>query len=232
MRPVVSDLNRATAARASSVDWLGMNPFPDSGTFTSRVLDAGDARAVWGTLDRDHDPRHGITFETRSGNTPTPTDGSWSDFQAAGRRRGDPEPERAVHPVRGDARRGAGDAEPRQRHIAYNIDNVAPSAAIDSVDVSGTSASVSFSSPDSDIAGFQCSLDGGAFAACTSPKAFTGLAAGAHTVVGAADRQGGQRRPDRVADVQHRQLAVRRRRRQHAGGGNSQRRTSTRPRRR
>ena len=47
----------------------------------------------------------------------------------------------------------------------------------------GTSASVAFSSADSDIAGFQCSLDGGAFAACASPKAFTGLTAGAHTVV-------------------------------------------------
>jgi hypothetical protein len=42
---------------------------------------------------------------------------------------------------------------------------------------------VAFSSPDSDIAGFQCSLDGGAFAACASPKVFTGLGAGAHTVV-------------------------------------------------
>ena len=58
-----------------------------------------------------------------------------------------------------------------------------PPPAINSVDVSGTSASVAFSSADSDVAGFQCSLDGGGFAACASPKAFTGLAAGAHTVV-------------------------------------------------
>ena len=49
--------------------------------------------------------------------------------------------------------------------------------------MSGSSATVAFSSPDSDIAGFQCSLDGGAFAACASPKVFTGLGAGAHTVV-------------------------------------------------
>jgi hypothetical protein len=53
---------------------------------------------------------------------------------------------------------------------------------IGDVQVSGTTATATFSSPDADIARFECSLDGAAYVACASPKQVTGLAAGAHTV--------------------------------------------------
>jgi hypothetical protein len=45
-----------------------------------------------------------------------------------------------------------------------------------------TAATVTFASPDADAAGFQCSLDGAAFTACTSPLQFSGLAVGPHAV--------------------------------------------------
>ena len=62
------------------VDWIHMTPYPASGTFTSRVLDAG-APADWGTLDATSltPTGTGIAFEVRAGDTPTP-DGSWSGF--------------------------------------------------------------------------------------------------------------------------------------------------------
>ncbi len=52
-----------------------------------------------------------------------------------------------------------------------------------------TSASATFSANES--ASFQCQLDGGTLAACTSPKSYTGLSAGSHTItVQATDAAG------------------------------------------
>jgi hypothetical protein len=178
MRPVVSDLNIAapTGGPAVKVDWLDMG-VPASGTFVSRVLSADSAHTVWGNLTG---ASSGTTFETRSGNTAT-ADASWSGFQAVGASGAIQSPSGQYIQYRATLTGAAASVD--SASLAYTVDNTAPSAAIGSVDVSGTSASVSFSSPDGDIAGFQCSLDGGAFAACASPRAFTGLAAGAHTVV-------------------------------------------------
>jgi hypothetical protein len=177
MRPVVSDYDRPGDNDPNvKVDWLSLSA-PSSGTFTSRVLSADSAHTVWGNLTG---ASTGTTFETRTGNTATP-DGSWSGFQAVGAGGAIQSPSGQYIQYR--ATLSGANASLDNASLAYTVDNTAPSAAIGSADVSGTSASVSFSSPDGDIAGFQCSLDGGAFAACASPKAFTGLTAGAHTVV-------------------------------------------------
>lgn len=42
-------------------------------------------------------------------------------------------------------------------------------------------ADFTFSSPDVDVVGFECQLDGGGFAACTTPLSYTSLSAGSHT---------------------------------------------------
>ena len=71
------------------------------------------------------------------------------------------------------------------------VDEIGPTTTIDSAQVNGTTATVRFSSSDADRASFECRLDSGAFAACTSPKQFTGLAAGSHSVeVRAIDKLG------------------------------------------
>ena len=74
-------------------------------------------------------------------------------------------------------------------------DSTAPTTSIDSGPAAGatikSSTTFRFSSPDSDLRGFECRLDGAAFGPCTSPKPLSGLADGAHTFsVRAVDRAG------------------------------------------
>jgi hypothetical protein len=83
----------------------------------------------------------------------------------------------------------AGNASAGTLHIGpFVIDTTAPGAPSLSGAPSGsttaTSASLSFSSELG--ASFICSVDGGAFVACTSPKALAGLAVGAHSLAVAA----------------------------------------------
>jgi hypothetical protein len=69
----------------------------------------------------------------------------------------------------------------------WTVDTLAPTASFDTSTGPGegalqtiSSETFSFGSSEPTGATFQCSLDGAAFAACTSPDALTGLAAGQH----------------------------------------------------
>ena len=73
------------------------------------------------------------------------------------------------------------DATPASR--AWTIDASAPDTSISagpSGTTTATSASLSFASSESGST-FECRLDGSAWGACSSPKAYTGLASGAHS---------------------------------------------------
>ena len=67
------------------------------------------------------------------------------------------------------------------------VDTTAPTVSISASPasvVNSTSASFTFSGSDTgggSVALYECSLDGGAYAACTSPKSYTGLSAGSRT---------------------------------------------------
>ena len=78
MRPIASDFN--SGGSEVSVDWLRMSPYPASGTFQSRVFDAGQS-ANWGGLSwtADAPAGTGVAMSVRTGNTPTP-DESWTGF--------------------------------------------------------------------------------------------------------------------------------------------------------
>ena len=70
--------------------------------------------------------------------------------------------------------------DPAER--TFTVDTTAAAVTVDPVAVSGSTATVTFSSPADDVARFECRLDTDTYATCTSPHQLTGLAAGAHTV--------------------------------------------------
>jgi phosphodiesterase/alkaline phosphatase D-like protein len=82
MRPGISDFN--AGAPALSVDWLRMTPYAASGTFLSRVYDAG-ASTLWGNLSWTATTPTGTTLAMayRTGDTAVP-DGGWSTFTTVG----------------------------------------------------------------------------------------------------------------------------------------------------
>ena len=70
------------ATPALVVDWMRLGPYPASGTFTSRVLDAGQS-LLYDTVTWANDLPAGssVAVQVRTGNTATP-DGSWSAYTA------------------------------------------------------------------------------------------------------------------------------------------------------
>ena len=91
------------------------------------------------------------------------------------------------------ARTGAGTADPSPAAVIFAVDTIAPDTNLTSVPpaTSNTrSASVAFTSNEPGAV-FQCSVDGAAFVACTSPRVVNGLADREHTVsVRALDQAG------------------------------------------
>ena len=80
LRPLASDND--PGGPTLSVDWIRMTPYVDSGSFTSRVFDAG-AGGSWSSISSTSDLPAGtsIALSVRSGATPAP-DGGWSAFTA------------------------------------------------------------------------------------------------------------------------------------------------------
>ena len=80
MRVIASEFN--SGGPELTVDWMRMSPYPGSGTFDSRVFDAGAGQiADWGALSWNSATPSGtgIAISVRTGDTPTP-DGTWSAF--------------------------------------------------------------------------------------------------------------------------------------------------------
>ncbi len=118
MRPLASDFN--SGGPEVSVDWLRMSPYPASGTFDSRVFDAGPGQSVnWGALTWNSatPPGTGIAISVRTGNTPTP-DGTLERLHPdrhQRRRHPRQHPLRAV-PGRAQHERPEPDADPERGH--------------------------------------------------------------------------------------------------------------------
>lgn len=81
MRPQVSDFN--APAPAVAVDSMSLNTHVTPGSLVSQVFDGGDKFERWQTLDNvaTGATGAGLTFETRTRETPS---SAWSDWQAVG----------------------------------------------------------------------------------------------------------------------------------------------------
>jgi hypothetical protein len=206
MRPIVSDV--VTPGEDVKVDWLGVGPHRDAGTYESRVHDAGDDRAVWDSVVATESA--GIALATRSGKTATP-DGTWSAWAPAGSAGAIASPiGRYVQYRAGLTRHTSGGTPALGRvEISYDIDATAPTVSIDPVQAPGGTATVTFSSND-DAAGYMCRLDkhgdasddGTAFAPCASGDTHSGLTTGTYTIhVKATDPAGNASTETRTFDV-------------------------------
>ncbi len=92
----------------------------------------------------------------------------------------------------------AGNVDPSPDTRAWTVDTGAPDTAIESGPsgpTPSTSATFELTSPDDPLATFECSLDGELFAACTSPREYTGLTQGSHTLEVRAVDAAGNRDP-------------------------------------
>ena len=82
----------------------------------------------------------------------------------------------------------AGNKDTTPASYTWRVDTTAPDTTIDTKPASNSGSATgnfTFSGTDpsgSGVASYECRLDNGAWAACTSPKAFTGLTQGNHTV--------------------------------------------------
>ncbi|GAB4191454.1 MAG: hypothetical protein OHK0022_05180 [Roseiflexaceae bacterium] len=92
-----------------------------------------------------------------------------------------------THTVKATATDAAGNTSVDSNTNTFTVDTQAPDTTITAnppLATSSTNASFSFTGSDgsgSGVASFECSLDGGAFVACTSPQNYTGLTEGNHT---------------------------------------------------
>jgi hypothetical protein len=186
MAPQASD---ATATAPLLIDSMGLRT-ATTGTFTSKVLDAGDARVASMSFMPTADPAAQVTYQLRSGPTPTAGGAGWSGWVAPSAA-----PPRRYVQYKATLTTPNVATTPRLTGAAvdFRIDSTAPAVTIGAISTSGKTARVPFTSDDA-AATYQCSLDGGAFAACSSPASFSGLAVGAHTVaVRGRDALGNQR---------------------------------------
>ncbi len=82
MRPLASDY--ATGGGALTLKWMRLTPHASSGSFLSRIHDAGSV-ADWGAVSWSSTvpTGSGLAIDVRTGNTPTP-DAGWTAFSAVG----------------------------------------------------------------------------------------------------------------------------------------------------
>lgn len=182
MRAQASDFNPDAAG--VSIDSMVLTTHKPSGTFISRTLDGGDPRVsgLSFTATRTTPSGTAIAYETRTATSAAAlASAPWAPLSASG---AVTSAKARYLQYRANLDTTVATATPRldKVDVAFTIDDAAPNVTINGVAVSAATARVTFSSDDASAA-TRCKLDGAAFAACTSPAEFSGLAHGSHTIV-------------------------------------------------
>ncbi len=185
MRPLVSDYS--TGGGKVTVDWMHLTPYATPATFLSRVLNAPSdvswGAAIW-TADTSA-AGTSLAVSVRTGETPTP-DSSWTPFASLAS---------SGSSVGAVARYlqyqvQLSTSNPAQTPVFNDVSfffststSTPPDTTITSNPAAlSNSSSASFSFTATKVGStFQCSLDGAAFATCTSPQSYTTLTEGSHT---------------------------------------------------
>jgi hypothetical protein len=171
--PVASSINRAAASptNAASVSWTV--------TFSEAVtgVDAGDFQLAQSGLGG----APAVTGVAGAGSTYTVSASTGSGSGTLGLNLVDND---SIKDLAGNPLGGPGTGNGNFTGQLYAIDRTPPPAPAITTPppVLSNSSSASFSFTDSEAGvTFLCSRDGGAFAACSSPKSYTGLSQGPHT---------------------------------------------------
>ena len=159
MRPIVSD---STGAGVVTVDWLAQGSVSAPALFQSRVRDTSDDRVIWDAVTTTPGD---VAIETAARAISRSADGTWSAWEPTGAAGAIVSPRGRYIQYRATLTND--DPILDRVEITYAIDDDPPMAVIAGVQVTGDDASVTFSSPDSDVAGFVRSSTEG-FAACAA----------------------------------------------------------------
>jgi Bacterial Ig-like domain/Purple acid Phosphatase, N-terminal domain/RTX calcium-binding nonapeptide repeat (4 copies) len=183
MRPLASDLN--SGGPDVSVDWLHVSPYSASGTFDSRVLDAGE-QVEWDALSwgADTPAGTGVALSVRTGDTPTP-DATWSAFSPLASSGDSIGANSRYLQYRAELTSSDPDTTPALSEVSasYATDSTAPDTEITdgpSGITNDPTATFAFSSSEQGST-YSCRVDSNAYGSCTSPRTTARLADGSHT---------------------------------------------------
>ncbi len=159
LAPMASDKTANRSLPVESMSLLNAG----SGTWTSRTFDAGDARVSGFTLGHEETTPAGtsITYTTQS-SADNVNWTAWSSPNAT------PPARYLRYRATLSTDHGANTPRLTAASVDFKIDTTAPTTSIGTIAVTGNSAKVPFSSDDAS-ATYECSLDGGAYAACSNP---------------------------------------------------------------
>ena len=175
---------------SNSITYVEATP-PNTTITSAPPLDTKNTSLTFGFVSSEANSTFACRFDSAATFTPCTSPITYSGLA------------QGTHTFRVRATDPAGNTDPTPAMSSVTVDTTPPQTTITSGPsgtISQQDASFSFSSSEAG-SHFQCRLDGASFAACSSPKAYSGLGSGAHRFkVRAIDRAGNVDRTPAIRD--------------------------------